>query len=81
MRQRRWIEFLKDYDFTLRYHLGKANVVVDALSRKSLRRAFMMLKECELVEQMRDLNLSIDIKPGSLGMNELRMHRVLFRSA
>jgi len=27
MRQKRWIEFLKDYDFQLIYHLGKANVV------------------------------------------------------
>ena len=35
MRQRRWIEFLEDYDFTLHYHHGKANVVADALSRKS----------------------------------------------
>ena len=33
MRQRRWMEFLKDYDFTLHYHPGKANVVADALSR------------------------------------------------
>ena len=35
MRQRRWMEYLKDYDFTLHYHLGKANVMADALSRKS----------------------------------------------
>ena len=35
MRQRRWMEFLEDYDFTLHYHTGKANVVADALSRKS----------------------------------------------
>ena len=35
MRQHRWMEFLEDYDFTLHYHLGKANVVADALSRKS----------------------------------------------
>ena len=35
MRQRRWIEYLEDYDFTLDYHLGKENVVADALSRKS----------------------------------------------
>jgi len=35
MRQRRWMEFLKDYDFELHYHPGKANVVVDALSKKS----------------------------------------------
>ena len=36
MRQRRWMVFLEDYDFTLHYHLGKTNVVADALSRKSL---------------------------------------------
>ena len=35
MRQRRWMEYLEDYDFTLHYNLGKANVVVDALSWKS----------------------------------------------
>ena len=35
MRQRRWMEFLKDYDFNLHYHPGKENVVADARSRKS----------------------------------------------
>ena len=35
MRQHRWMECLEDYDFTLHYHLGKENVVVDALSQKS----------------------------------------------
>ena len=35
MRQRRWMEFLEDYDFTLHYHPGKENVVADALNRKS----------------------------------------------
>ncbi|GKE24200.1 putative reverse transcriptase domain-containing protein [Tanacetum coccineum] len=34
MRQRRWLELLSDYDYEIRYHSGKANVVADALSRK-----------------------------------------------
>jgi hypothetical protein len=34
MRQRRWVELIKDYDCILDYHPGKANVVADALSRK-----------------------------------------------
>ena len=34
MRQRRWLELIKDYDLEILYHPGKANVVADALSRK-----------------------------------------------
>lgn len=37
MRQERWGQLLKDYDCKILYHLGKANVVVDALSRKERR--------------------------------------------
>ena len=36
LRQRRWMELIKDYDCMNDYHLGKANVVADALSRKSI---------------------------------------------
>ncbi|WVZ52774.1 hypothetical protein U9M48_003796, partial [Paspalum notatum var. saurae] len=35
MRQRRWLELIKDYDLEIHYHPGKANVVADALSKKS----------------------------------------------
>ncbi|GJX48435.1 putative reverse transcriptase domain-containing protein [Tanacetum coccineum] len=34
MRQRRWIKLFSDYDYEIRYHPGKANVVADVLSRK-----------------------------------------------
>ena len=35
MRQRRWLELIKDYNLEVHYHPGKANVVADALSQKS----------------------------------------------
>lgn len=35
LRQQRWLELLKDYDITILYHPGKANVVADALSHKA----------------------------------------------
>ncbi|KAI5341879.1 hypothetical protein L3X38_009754 [Prunus dulcis] len=35
LRQRRWLELIKDYNYTIEHHLRRANVVADALSRKS----------------------------------------------
>ena len=37
LRQRRWMELIKDYDSVIDYHPGKANVVADTLSRKSVQ--------------------------------------------
>ena len=36
LRLRRWMELHKDYDVTIQYHLGEANVVEDALSKKAI---------------------------------------------
>jgi len=49
MRQRRWLEVLKDYDSKMFYHPAKANVVADALSRKSCGDE---VEPEELIEQM-----------------------------
>ena len=62
MRQRWWIEFLKDYDFELLYHLGKANVVADALSRKTVLVAHLMIKELELLESFRDMRIQVELE-------------------
>jgi hypothetical protein len=42
LRQRRWLELIKNYDLDIHYHPGKANVVADALSRKSYVNAIMV---------------------------------------
>ncbi|XP_029148285.1 uncharacterized protein [Arachis hypogaea] len=69
MRQRRWMELLKDYDFELSYHPGKANVVADTLSRKSLIVAWMRIKEEELVDKFVDLKLDIGEVAGNDCLN------------
>ena len=74
MRQRRWLELLKDYDFGLNYHPGKANVVADALSRKTLHMSAMMIKELELIEQFRDMNLVCEVKPQSVMLGMLKIN-------
>ncbi|KAI3698239.1 hypothetical protein L6452_31352 [Arctium lappa] len=53
MRQRSWLELLKDYDCELLYHPGKANVVTDALSRKEYSgRLQAKLTRIELVSSL-----------------------------
>ncbi|GAU43834.1 hypothetical protein TSUD_371130 [Trifolium subterraneum] len=73
MRQRRWLEFLKDYDFELSYHPGKANVVADALSRKSLHMSSLMAKELELIEEFRDLSLVCEVTSNSVKLGMLKL--------
>ena len=53
MRQCIWMEYLEDYDFTLHYHLGKAHVVADVPSRKSLGvLASVASQEWQMLETM-----------------------------
>jgi len=63
---------LKDFDFGLNYHLGKANVVADALSRKTLHMSAMMVKELELLEQFRDLSLVYEMSSQSVKLGMLK---------
>ncbi|KAL8114684.1 hypothetical protein AgCh_021522 [Apium graveolens] len=55
MRQRRWLELIKDYDCSTNYHPGKANVVADALSRKE--RLDMIAIPKELSEEIKRFEL------------------------
>jgi hypothetical protein len=66
MRQRRWLELIKDYDLEVHYHPRKANVVADALSRKAHCNHLELEPLSEpLCEEMRRLNLEV-IQPGNL---------------
>jgi hypothetical protein len=60
LRQRRWLELIKDYDLEIHYHPGKANLVADALSRKEhVHSAIVAQLPDEIVEDFRRLNLGI----------------------
>jgi hypothetical protein len=66
MRQRRWLELIKDYDLKMHYHPGKANVVVDALSRKAHYNCLSVeFYNGMLCHEMRKLNLEM-IPQGTL---------------
>jgi hypothetical protein len=60
LRQRRWLELIKDYDLEIHYHPGKANLVADALSQKEhVHVAIVAQLPDEIVEDFRRLNLGI----------------------
>ena len=71
MRQRRWMKFLKDYDFELLYHPGKANVVADTLSRKTVHTTHLMIKEVKLLEKFRDMRLQVELGSESIRCSTL----------
>ena len=56
LRQRRWLELLKDYDCNILYHPGKTNMVADALSRKSSGSiAHISVKRRPLIQELHEL--------------------------
>jgi len=60
LRQRRWLELIKDYDMEIHYHPGKANVVADALSRKaSCSCVSATVLQETLCQEMEKMNLAI----------------------
>ncbi|GJS92716.1 putative reverse transcriptase domain-containing protein [Tanacetum coccineum] len=80
MRQRRWLELLSDYDYEIRYHLGNANVVDDALCRKErvkpLRvRALMMTIGLNLPSQILNAQAAAIKEENIIGENLNEMNK------
>jgi hypothetical protein len=60
MRQRRWLELIKDYDCEINYHPDKANVVADALSRKSTAElAALGISQPQLIKELTRMGLEV----------------------
>ena len=61
LKQRRWLELIKDYELIIEYHPRKANVVADALSRKSSATlAFICIAYVPLLVEMKALRINLD---------------------
>ncbi|KAL8115150.1 hypothetical protein AgCh_021831 [Apium graveolens] len=76
MRQRRWLELIKDYDCEILYHTGKANVVADALSRKE--RLKMIMTSEELVKEFEKMEIDekkMSEEKGTLTGEEVRCEK------
>jgi hypothetical protein len=84
LRQRRWLELIKDYDLGINYHPGKANVVADALSHRShVSQLVVESMPFELCEEFDKLNLRIvanmeatEMEVGSNLLQEIRKGQV-----
>ena len=78
LRQRRWIELLKDYDYTIEYHPGKANVVADALSRKSYGSlAYMDSVRSPLFLELQALNVDMKVDSQGVLLTTLRVRPIM----
>ena len=78
MRQRRWVELIKDYECTIEYHPGKVNVVVDALSRKSTG-SISHLKAMYLprLVELRSLSVRLELTDNGALLATFHVHSVL----
>jgi hypothetical protein len=69
LRQRRWLELIKNYDLGINYHPGKANVVADAISQRShVSQLVVDTMPFELCEEFDKLNLRIIMNTEAIEM-------------
>ena len=78
MRQRRWLELIKDYDLEILYHPGKANVVTDALShKKQVSLVPTITSQKEILEDLRQLDIEVVVGDVEKYLASLRLQPTL----
>ncbi|KAA0064005.1 pol protein [Cucumis melo var. makuwa] len=77
MRQRRWLELVKDYDCEILYHPGKANVVADALSRKVSHSAALITWQAPLHRDLERAEIAVSVGAVTMQLAQLTVQPTL----
>ncbi|KAA0056300.1 pol protein [Cucumis melo var. makuwa] len=77
MRQRRWLELVKDYDCEILYHPGKANVVADALSRKVSHSAALITRQAPLHRDLEWAEIAVSVGAVTMQLAQLTVQPTL----
>ncbi|KAL0556775.1 hypothetical protein IC582_005291 [Cucumis melo] len=77
MRQRRWLELVKDYDCEILYHPGKANVVADALSRKVSHSAALITRQAPLHRDLERAGIAVSVGAVTMQLAQLTVQPTL----
>ncbi|KAL0537836.1 hypothetical protein IC582_026825 [Cucumis melo] len=77
MRQRRWLELVKDYDCEILYHPGKANVVADALSRKVSHSAALITRQAPLHRDLERAEIAVSVGAVTMQLAQLTVEPTL----
>ena len=78
LRQRRWLELIKDYDCVIDYHPSKANVVADAFSRKSSSSlACMRAVQTALQDEVKTLSVQLMMDESNVLIAQLMVKPIL----